>query len=110
MNRSEANRVEWNELFVFIVLIDVCFRCWTRGKQDKLEYFKETKMWYVSDECPLSSLVHGGVIYQQLGQADAAILSKLLNKVNQASNSPLHTEIGSFSLIQKCCSKMTGAP
>ncbi len=40
-------------------------RCWTQGKADKLKYFKETHMWYVSDKCTLPEIIPGGRVYKE---------------------------------------------
>jgi hypothetical protein len=40
--------------------------CWTANKQQKLENFKGSKMWYVKDQCKVSELVPPyGVYYRQ---------------------------------------------
>lgn len=34
--------------------------CWTSNKREKIKYFKETAMWYVSDKCYIQTLWPGG--------------------------------------------------
>ncbi len=49
-------------LVVIPTLLFSSLRCWTKNKEEKLEYFKNTAMWYLSDSCALPTLIRDGPV------------------------------------------------
>ena len=40
--------------------------CWTSNKGQKVEYFKNTKMWYLQDQCENSGVMPHHTIFQNV--------------------------------------------
>ncbi len=68
--------------------------CWTSNKQDKVRYFKETAMWYISNQCAAE-----GSVTTPNGDVFRSVMNTRGGREGQH-----------LQLINSCCSRMEGAP
>ena len=77
-----------------IYLLHYFIRCWTKGKKEKLEYLKKTKMWYLSPTCSdHANLKPSGTVFGQISEKESHDMDKRWDHLSEL-----------------CCTVMDGAP